>query len=197
LEYFHGLSFDRNGKPVKRLFQSVAFALCVLVLNTQPVCARALSASDQASLDLRRDEFVTNLRSGNFGKVLSIIPPRILIQLARQSGISREELIAAAEQSTRAMSTEVQFIDIQLPVTRTDFKDHTLSNGKPVTWAYANYTGSMMLGAKQQSFVSTVLIIRDAGRWYLIRATSDQLALIQSVYPFISAPPQLPSQSPT
>jgi hypothetical protein len=172
-----------------KYFRFVLFVLFAILAPNNPASARALTPPEQASLDLRRDQFLSNVQDGNFGNLLRIIPPSVLAALAQQSRVSEAALVAEVNREANTSLAGIEFTDARIPTNRTDFRDTRLSNGKIITWAYTYSTVVMRFEGTSQTSTTPVLLLREAGVWYMMRVSANQVSLVRSIYPFVTPPP--------
>ena len=165
-----------------RVFLFVAF----LAFSMASVQAEPLGPAEQASLNATRTQFVEALQNKDYDIIVSVIPPKILSHIAASAGATPAQLLAELPKIMKQTMTNVSFgkadiVTEDLDATKEDFE------GAEYTWGFAPSTFEMTVNGQKLRSVGQTLVLRDAGKWYLVRTSeADKVALMRTIYPFFA-----------
>jgi hypothetical protein len=161
---------------MKRLF----YCLFLLVAIAHPALSRDLSPAEQDSLRTRIERFSTALNAQDFELVGTTVPPKIFEFIARDAGVTVEQLRGA-------LTTQMQMALAAVKITEftMDAQAITLAqtpDGTPyalVPTKTVMETGGQTIEAKSHS-----LALMDGADWYLLRVSDQQqVTILREVYP--------------
>jgi hypothetical protein len=167
---------NRRGQAMKRLF----YCLYLLVAIAHPALSRDLSPAEQDSLRTRIERFSTALNAQDFELVGTTVPPKIFEFIARDAGVTVEQLRGA-------LTTQMQMALAAVKITEftMDAQAITLAqtpDGTPyalVPTKTVMETGGQTIEAKSHS-----LALMDGADWYLLRVSDQQqVTILREVYP--------------
>jgi len=167
----------------------LAMACAALFLTPLTSCAQetpknqAESSSSLVDLQVRLDEFVILLDGDNIAATLDFIPPQLLKQLLKDSGVTEQQFRAAVNQS---WATTLETITVeQVSFDANNIVFDTSSIGR----SYALIPLNMSMGLKSDptSIVvssSTTLALVDASTWYIVRLDEPKTVdIFNKAYP--------------
>ncbi|WP_262514553.1 hypothetical protein [Agrobacterium tumefaciens] len=161
---------------MKRLF----YCLFLLVAIAHPALSRDLSPAEQDSLRTRIERFSTALNAQDFELVGTTVPPKIFEFIARDAGVSVEQLRGA-------LTTQMQMALAAVKITEftMDTQAITLAqtpDGTP--YALVPTKTVMETGGQTIEAKSHTLALMDGADWYLLRVSDQQqVTILRKVYP--------------
>ncbi|MGC4389395.1 MULTISPECIES: hypothetical protein [unclassified Agrobacterium] len=161
---------------MKRLF----YCLFLLVAIAHPALARDLSPAEQDSLRTRIERFSTALNAQDFELVGTTVPPKIFEFIARDAGVTVEQLRGA-------LTTQMQMALAAVKITEftMDAQAITLAqtpDGTP--YALVPTKTVMETGGQTIEAKSHTLALMDGADWYLLRVSDQQqVTILRKVYP--------------
>lgn len=161
---------------MKRLF----YCLFLLVAIAHPALSRDLSPAEQDSLRTRIERFSTALNAQDFELVGTTVPPKIFEFIARDAGVSVEQLRGA-------LTTQMQMALAAVKITEftMDTQAITLAqtpDGTP--YALVPTKTVMETGGQTIEAKSHTLALMDGADWYLLRLSDQQqVTILRKVYP--------------
>ena len=161
---------------MKRLF----YCLFLLVAIAHPALSRDLSPAEQDSLRTRIERFSTALNAQDFELVGRTVPPKIFEFIARDAGVSVEQLRGA-------LTTQMQMALAAVKITEftMDAQAITLAqtpDGTP--YALVPTKTVMETGGQTIEAKSHTLALMDGADWYLLRVSDQQqVTILRKVYP--------------
>ncbi|UXS11206.1 hypothetical protein FY133_16260 [Agrobacterium tumefaciens] len=167
---------NRRGQAMKRLF----YCLFLLVAIAHPALSRDLSPAEQDSLRTRIERFSTALNAQDFELVGTTVPPKIFEFIARDAGVSVEQLRGA-------LTTQMQMALAAVKITEftMDTQAITLAqtpDGTP--YALVPTKTVMETGGQTIEAKSHTLALMDGADWYLLRVSDQQqVTILRKVYP--------------
>ncbi len=161
---------------MKRLF----YCLFLLVAIAHPALSRDLSPAEQDSLRTRIERFSTALNAQDFELVGTTVPPKIFEFIARDAGVTVEQLRGA-------LTTQMQMALAAVKITEftMDAQAITLAqtpDGTP--YALVPTKTVMETGGQTIEAKSHTLALMDGADWYLLRVSDQQqVTILRKVYP--------------
>lgn len=161
---------------MKRLF----YCLFLLVAIAHPALARDLSPAEQDSLRTRIERFSTALNAQDFELVGTTVPPKIFEFIARDAGVTVEQLRGA-------LTTQMQMALAAVKITEftMDAQAITLAqtpDGTP--YALVPTKTVMETGGQTIEAKSHTLALIDGADWYLLKVSDQQqVTILRKVYP--------------
>lgn len=161
---------------MKRLF----YCLFLLVAIAHPALSRDLSPAEQDSLRTRIERFSTALNAQDFELVGTTVPPKIFEFIARDAGVTVEQLRGA-------LTTQMQMALAAVKITEftMDTQAITLAqtpDGTP--YALVPTKTVMETGGQTIEAKSHTLALMDGADWYLLRVSDQQqVTILRKVYP--------------
>ena len=144
--------------------------------------SEAMQSSEYFALVARIDSFNAAMKTNDMATIISVMPPKVMDQIAAQFGVTNEELIAAGQQQLDAAMSTVKLVSFSMDVANGEFyrlADDTLYGLLP--------TETVMdlgeAGGKIRAKASTLALL-DGETWYLVRIEdAQQVAIFKTVYP--------------
>ncbi len=161
---------------MKRLF----YCLFLLVAIAHPALSRDLSPAEQDNLRTRIERFSTALNAQDFELVGTTVPPKIFEFIARDAGVTVEQLRGA-------LTTQMQMALAAVKITEftMDAQAITLAqtpDGTP--YALVPTKTVMETGGQTIEAKSHTLALMDGADWYLLRVSDQQqVTILRKVYP--------------
>jgi hypothetical protein len=157
----------------------VVFAL--MTAGVFSAWSQALDAQQQADMQARVDSFQAIISKGDMAAVFDYMPPKILELIATQSGVSIDQIKAAAkteiEEALKTVTFDSFTMDTKAGVAG------KLENGL-VYMLIPTETKMSVDGAGKVRATSETLALNDGGKWYLVRIdTPTQSDLVKKIYP--------------
>lgn len=166
--------------------RAVLGLLFILCLSTS-VQADALGAADQAALDATRTRFIQALKDQDFDIIVSVIPPKLVAEIAGTAGVSAEELLKALPKVLEQSMKQVAFTSAEITTENLD-ATRVVAGGEEYFWGFAPSTFEMKISGRNFKATGHTLALLDAGEWYLIRTSeTDKVTLMRKIYPFFEA----------
>lgn len=167
---------NRKGQAMKRLL-SCLFLFVVLV---QPVLSRDISPSEQDSLRQQIERFNSALNGQDFETVGKTVPPKIFESIARDAGVTVEQLRSA-------LTTQMQMALAAVKITEfTMDKQAIRLEQTPDGTPYALIPTKTVMETNGQTIEanSHTLALMDGTDWYLLRVSDQQqVTILRKVYP--------------
>lgn len=141
-----------------------------------------VDAGDYYALVARVDSFDAAMRSSDMATVMSVIPPKVLNQIAMKYSVTPEQLVEAAQQQIDAAMADIKLVSFGMDLENSDF--YTLPDG--THYALIPTETVMDLGGNvgKMRASSTTLGVLDGAVWYLVRVEDpEQVAIFKEVYP--------------
>lgn len=169
------------------MFKRLAIALC---LSLPALPALAFDDTDKAAIATSFDGLLSAIETGNYDQIFEVMPPGMLEEMAKQSGMSADQLRVAATEQTKQMMGQVTLeestYDLDAATTGTS------SAGRD--YAVVPTRSVMKLGEERIEATGGTLAVEDGGKWYLIRIeTPAHMQLVGQIYPDLADLPVPPS----
>jgi hypothetical protein len=164
---------------MKTLFKAALLA-CALV--AAPAFADPIPEADRAAIAARVDAFDAAFKGGDMAAMFDYMPPKVLANLATQSGMSEETLMAAMKEQIDAAFETVTVDDFGM-----DMASATWAMTPDGSRGYAmipTFTVMTVEGAGKMRAEGDTLSFSDDGKWFLVRVDDPaQVQLLTAVYP--------------
>ena len=160
-----------------RSFALIALALAGLSGSAQ---ARSITDEEKAALSQAVADFDGAMRANDMSKVVSVMPPKLVEALAKESGVDQQTLLkTVAEQSARLMAS-LKSSSYSIDLVHARFLE--LSNGTP--YVLIPSQSNFDLGSGNVQTNSDTLGMLDRGHWYLLAVSQpSQAQVLTSAYP--------------
>lgn len=156
--------------------------LVALTLSATPAFAQDFPAADRAAMTARVDDFNAAFRSGDMAAIFDFMPPKVLSNLATQSGMEEEALLAAIKDQIDAAMAIVTIDSFAMDIDGSTYSV-TPDGSRPYA-LIPTETIMTVEGAGKMRATSETLAFADAGIWYLVRIDeAAQVTLLTDAYP--------------
>ncbi|MDO5706593.1 MAG: hypothetical protein Q4G49_16205 [Paracoccus sp. (in: a-proteobacteria)] len=158
------------------MLKPALLALCLAF----PLSAMAFDASDEAAITTRFDQLLADIKAGNMASMLDVTPPPIFEAMAKQVGLSPQQLKDITTAQAAQMMDQVTIEDASYDLNAAE--KSVSSTGRD--YALIPTRTVMKMGDDRIEATGTTLALEDAGTWYLMRLdTPDHLAMVGQIYP--------------
>ena len=162
------------------LTRFLAFAILCASL-AMPAQARDLTGGERTALDTRVAEFISAMDSRNYATMLGMAPPRLHEALAKQAGVSVEELRATAVTAMTEMMKTVQIVGYTMGLDQAKYM--ATPDGTPYA-LIPTQTKVEMPDKRTLVADSYSVAFMDGETWYLLAIDDpSQLVLFREQYP--------------
>ncbi len=171
------------------------FIIAMSLVFCTSVAARELTDFETKSLEARLEVFSAAIKENDIEMVMRMLPPRFLEYLSEVSGVSVKAIIASAADQGHEVMGQVEISEFSMGLGEFNAIDVSNFGTNNVVYGLVQMSFVLDMLATRSRHDSEVLAINDEGVWYLLRiASSEQLGLLQLVYPFFAGLP-LPKNS--
>lgn len=147
-----------------------------------PASAMAFDNNDRAAVEATATQFQSAYTSGDYGRVLDTLPPKLLDYMSEQMG----GMSAAELKETMTKQMDVFMSDISIDAFNMQMNRMKTGDTREGT-AYAfipTVTKMTPPDQRQKTLRSQTLVFEDGGSWYLVRIEADQqYDMVKAVYP--------------
>ena len=159
------------------LMGAVAFA----VLLTAPAGARELTDAEDKALKARLSAFESAIEQSDVDGLTSVVPPSILEAVAKNAGVTVEQLTAAMAEQMKAMMNSVEFESFGMDLD--EITEGERKDGEPY-WLIPTESVIKIPGTGTMTTNTHTLAFQDEGEWYLVRIEDqNQIGILRQVYP--------------
>ncbi len=156
--------------------------LVALALALTPAFAEELSGEDRAAVTSRVDAFNTAFAAGDMAAVFDFMPPKILVALSDQSGLSEEDLLAAMEGQIDAAMALATIDSFEMDMDTASYQ--MTPDGSRGYVLIPTETEMTVQGTGAMKATTDTLAFADEGAWYLVRVDDQaQVQLLTAAYP--------------
>lgn len=155
----------------------IRLAILAAALTAAPVFAE--TEADREAIAAGMDGLIEAVKAGEYGKTLTVLPPKMLSGLAQEAGISVDDMRDAADAAGASMMEQVTFESF-------DYKLDDARFDKTAEREYALIPTSAVMTVMESSIKtsSDTLAMMDEGKWYLLRVeTPEHIAQLVAAYP--------------
>ena len=161
---------------MKRLF----YCLFLLVALSHPSWSRDLSGAEQKSLLKQIERFDAALNAQDFELVGKTVPPKIFESIAKDAGITVEQLRTALTAQMQMALAAVKITEFSMDKQAITYAQ--TPDGTP--YALVPTKTVMETGGQTIEARSHTLAMLDGADWYLLRVTDQQqVSILRKVYP--------------
>jgi len=169
-------------------FHRIAAALLLVAALGGGALAQSISppngvdAGQYFALVARVDSFDAAMKASDMATVMSVIPPKVLDQIAAQYNVTTEQLVEAAQQQIDAAMADIKLVSFGMDLENSDF--FTLPDGTHYALIPTETVMDLGEAAGKMRAKSTTLGVLDGDKWYLVRVEDpQQVAIFKQVYP--------------
>ncbi len=170
------------------MLHRIAAALLLVLAFAGGALAQSITAPNGIdsgqyfALVVRVDSFDAAMKASDMATVMSVIPPKVLNQIATKYNVTTQQLVEAAQQQIDAAMADIELVSFGMDLDNSDF--FILPDG--TRYALIPTETVMDLGdaVGKMRAISTTLGILDGAEWYLVRVEDpEQVAIFKEVYP--------------
>jgi ketosteroid isomerase-like protein len=166
---------------MKTLFKAALLA----VAFATPAFADPIPEADRAAITARVDAFDAAFKSGDMAAVFDYMPPKVLANLATQSGMTEETLMAAMKEQIDAAFETVTIEEFGMDVDTATWE--MTPDGSRGYAMIPTFTVMTVEGAGKMRAEGDTLAFSDDDKWFLVRVDDPaQVQLLTAVYPEFS-----------
>lgn len=141
-----------------------------------------LEASQYQGLVARIDSFDAAMKASDMATIMSVIPPKVLTQIATKYKVTNEQLVEAAQQQIDAAMADIELVSFGMELDNSGF--HILPDGTHYALIPTETVMDLGGGVGKMRAKSTTLGVLDGETWYLVRVEDpEQVAIFKQVYP--------------
>lgn len=155
--------------------------LAILVVDLAPAAARPLTETETTALADKVAAFDAAMRAGDYAAIIEVIPPAMLEHIAKEAGVSAEELLAALRGQMDEIFASVELISFGMDVQAAEERE--LADGSPYV-LLPTTTVMEAEGLGRMKANSKTLGLLDGNDWYLVRVSDvAMVGVLRQVYP--------------
>lgn len=164
---------------MKSLFKA---ALLALTLAAAPVFADPIPEPELTAITERVDAFNAAFTSGDMAAVFDYMPAKILSDLATQSGLSEESLMAAMKEQIDLAMASVTIDEFGMDMATANWA--MTPDGSRGYAMIPTFTVMTVEGMGKVRSEGETLSFSDEGKWFLVRVDDpSQVQLLTAAYP--------------
>jgi hypothetical protein len=170
------------------MLHRIAAALLLVVGLAGGALAQSITAPNGVdagqyfALVARVDSFDAAMKSSDMATVMSVIPPKVLDQIATKYNVTTAQLVEAAQQQIDAAMADIKLVSFGMDLENSDF--YTLPDGTRYALIPTETVMDLGGGVGKMRASSTTLGVLDGPEWYLVRVEDpEQVAIFKEVYP--------------
>jgi hypothetical protein len=164
------------------LFRRIIATALVVLAFAGAAFATELTKAQSEALTARVLSFDAAMKANSMKDIMGVVPPKVLDAIAKQFGISTEQLIAATQQQFDEAMKTVKFESFVMDLDKLEVVQ--LADGTPYALIPTETVIDLGENGGRMRAKSTTLGLLDGETWYLVRIEDpQQVAILKQVYP--------------